>query len=134
MKNSQFNIGVLILRLSLGLLLLFHGYSKIIHGVEGLKGLMSDNNLPEFLAYGVYVGEVVAPLLMVIGYRTKIASLIISATMFVAIFTAHSEEIFSLNEHGGWAVELPALYFFGSLAIFFLGGGKIALSSSNKWD
>ena len=134
MKNSQFNIGTLILRLSLGLMLLFHGYAKLIHGVDGLKGLMSNSNLPEFLAYGVYVGEVIAPLLMVIGYRTKIAALIVSATMFVAIFTAHSEEIFSLSKHGGWAVELPALYFFGSLAVFFLGAGKIALSSSNRWD
>lgn len=114
--------------------MLFHGYDKLIHGIDGIVNLVNATGLPEFLAYTVYLGELIAPLFLIAGYRTRLASLFIVATMVVAILLAHSNDIFKLGEFGNWALELNGLYLFGSLSIFFLGGGKIALSSSNKWD
>jgi len=134
MKNAKQNIGLLILRLTIGGLMLFHGYDKLIHGIDGIVNLVNATGLPEFLAYTVYLGELIAPLFLIAGYRTRLASLFIVATMVVAILLAHSNDIFKLGEFGNWALELNGLYLFGSLSIFFLGGGKIALSSSNKWD
>jgi len=134
MKNFQQNIGLLILRLSIGGLMLFHGIHKLTHGVDGLVGMFNSMGLPGFIAYGTYIGEFLAPILIIIGYRTKLTSLFIAATMLVATFTAHADELLKIGDQGEWALELVGLYLFGSLSIFFLGAGKFALSSSNKWD
>lgn len=134
MKKTQQNIGLLVLRLSIGGLMLFHGYHKLINGIDGIMGLLNDIGLPGFLAYAVFLGELIAPVLLIIGYRARLASLFIATTMIVAIFLAHSDEIFKIGTHGNWAIEINGLYLLGSIAIIFLGGGKLGLSSSNKWD
>lgn len=128
------HIGKLILRLTVGGLMLPHGIAKIFKGVEGMKTMLGEHGLPAFIAYGVYLGEVVAPLLLIIGFRSRLASLFVLATMLVAIALVHASDIFALAKGGGWGIELQALYMFGSLAVLFLGGGKYAVSSSNKWD
>ncbi len=134
MKNTQQNIGLLILRLSIGGLMLLRGYDYLIHGVTSIASLFKKTGIPEIMAYSVYLGELIAPLLLIIGYRTRLASLFIAATMIVAILLAHPNEIFKLGAYGSWALEINGLYLFGSLSILLLGGGKLALSSSSKWD
>jgi putative oxidoreductase len=132
--QKNHNIGLLILRITLGVLMLFHGIAKITHGVEGIEGMISSIGLPSFLAYGVYIGEIIVPLLLIIGFRTRLAALVFAFNMLVALLLVHASDIFSLTKHGGWAVELIALYLFGAVALFFTGGGQYALSSNNKWD
>lgn len=114
--------------------MLFHGIDKLLHGVDGLVGLFSEKGFPGSIAYAVYLGELLAPILIIIGYRTKLASLLVMATMLVATFMVHSDDVLKIGDHGEWALELIGLYLFGALSIFFLGAGKFALSSSNKWD
>jgi len=132
MKNQ--NLGLLILRLALGILMLFHGISKLINGIDGIENMLDDQGIPGFFAFGVYLGEIVAPLLLVVGYRTKIAALLLFANMLVILFIAHPNELLTLNNHGAWSLELPGLYLLGSLALIFTGGGQYALSSGNRWD
>ena len=134
MKNFQQNTGLLILRLSIGALMLFHGIDKLIYGIDGLVSMFSGKGFPGSIAYAVFLGELLAPILIIIGYRTKLASLLVMATMLVATFMVHSDELFKIGDHGEWALETIGLYFFGALSIFLLGAGKYALSSSNKWD
>jgi putative oxidoreductase len=115
-------------------MMLLHGIDKIMNGVDGISGMVEDAGMPAFIAYGVFVGEVVAPLLLIIGYRTKIAAAFFSVNVLFAAFLAHSEDILTLTGHGGWGVELLGLYFFGSLALVFLGGGRYAVSHKSRWD
>jgi putative oxidoreductase len=103
--NKNTDLGLLILRIAVGALMLLHGIAKL-DGVSFIEGMIEGVGLPTFLAYGVYITEIVAPLFI----------------------------IFSLNQHGGWGVELLGLYLFGSITLFFSGGGKIAVSSAKKWD
>ena len=133
-KNLQQNIGLLILRLSIGGLMLFHGYHKLIHGVDGLVGMFSSKGFPGGIAYAVFLGELLAPILIIVGYRTKLASLFVVATMLVAMFVVHADDLLKIGDHGEWGVELIGLYLFGAMSIFFLGAGKFAVSSSNRWD
>ena len=133
-KNFQQNIGLLILRLSIGGLMLFHGYHKLIHGVDGLVGMFSSKGFPGGIAYAVFLGELLAPILIIVGYRTKLASLFVVATMLVAMFVVHADDLLKIGDHGEWGVELIGLYLFGAMSIFFLGAGKFAVSSSNRWD
>lgn len=133
-QSRKTDTGLLILRVSLGVMMLLHGIAKLMKGTGGIEGLMSQSGLPGFLAYGVYVGEVLAPILLIIGYRVRLAALLFMATMAVAVLLAHAHDIFSLTNSGGWGIELQAQYFFGALALYFTGGGKLAVSTGNKWD
>ncbi|MCB0502929.1 MAG: DoxX family protein [Bacteroidetes bacterium] len=132
MRRSP-DFGLLILRLSVGVLMLLHGIAKL-KGVTGIEGMLQDKGLPGFLAYGVYIGEIAAPIFLIVGYRTRVAALVFAINCVVAALLAHADDITQLSKSGGWAVELLGLYFFGAIALFFTGGGKLAFSSSNKWD
>ncbi|MEP2771413.1 MAG: DoxX family protein [Fulvivirga sp.] len=133
MKKNE-SLGIFTLRVSLGVLMLLHGIAKIQKGVGGIAGMMEQSGLPSFFANGVYVGEVIAPILLIVGFRTRIASIFFAGTMVVAVVIAHGSDIVKLTQSGGWAIELQALYFFGTVTLFFTGGGKYALSNNNRWD
>lgn len=128
MISKNTDLGLLLLRISTGGLMLFHGVSKLIHGISFLV-----ENMGAF-GYAVYIGEVLAPIAILIGFRTRIAAVLLAVTCVVAIATAHAQEIFTISEHGGYALELLMLYLFGALALFFTGAGKYAVSKTNKWD
>ncbi|MCP2029664.1 putative oxidoreductase [Flavobacterium sp. HSC-32F16] len=131
-KNNDF--GLLILRIAIGFLMLLHGISKFGGGLEFISGMLVEKGLPGFFAYGVLIGEILAPILIIIGFRTRIAALILAINCVIAVLMAHSADIFKISDHGGWELELLGLYFFGSLALFFTGGGKISASKNNNWD
>ena len=131
-KNIDF--GLLILRISVGGLMLLHGIAKLLHGVGFIEQVVIDAGLPSFIAYGVYLGEIIVPLFILFGYGTRVASLIFAGNCLVATVLVHSQDIFTLNDQGGWTVELLGLFFFGAVALFFTGGGKYAISHKYIWD
>jgi putative oxidoreductase len=121
--------GKFLLRLVTGSLLLFHGIHKIIYGIGGVKTLLAAHSLPLWLGYGVYVGEVLAPIALIVGLRPRIAASVIAFNMAVAIALAYGDKLFTLGSHGGWIIETPLLYLASALAIAMIGGGRIGL----KW-
>ena len=127
MQNAD--LGKLILRLTLGLLLLLHGIAKLESGVGWISGSLQGYGLPGFLAYGVFIGEVIAPVMIIIGYYTRIGAVLIVGNMLVALLMAHMNELFALSKTGGWAIDLQAFYLFNAVALFFLGAGKYAMKN-----
>ncbi len=127
-SSLRADTGRLILRLCVGSLMLFHGVAKVMHpaSLDSIGSMLSANNLPAILAYAVYIGEVVAPLMVIVGYQARIGGLLIVVNMVFAIFLAHSGDFFSLTQHGGWAVELQMFYLLSALAVVFLGSGRLA--------
>lgn len=127
--------GKLLLRLSTGGLLLFHGIAKVTNGIGWMGGMLGSVGLPAFVGYGVYVGEVVAPLLLLAGKFTRPAGLVVAFNMLVAILLARRDSITKLNRGGGWDIEVELLFLLGGLAIWFLGSGRYALSKGGgRWD
>ena len=126
--------GLLILRLAIGGFMIIHGISKLFYGIGPIEGLVEAAGLPAFFAYGVYVGEVVAPLLIILGLATRGAAAVMVFNCIVATLMAHSGDIFSLSPIGGSAVELLGLYLFGALTLVFTGAGKYSLSHKYIWD
>ena len=127
-ESSGDATGKLILRLAVGVLMLFHGVAKI-HNPEFVALIVKQvttMGLPAALAYCVYVGEVVAPLMIVLGLLSRIGGLIVVTNMMFAIAIAHSAQLFTLSNSGGWALELQGLYLLGAVAIVFLGSGRFA--------
>jgi len=132
--KKELNIGLLIMRIGVGLLVLLHGIGNLKNGYQFIKGLLSGVGIPEFIAYGVFLGEIIAPICILIGYRTRIASLLVAFSMVMAILLAHAKDVFALNQFGGWAIELQAIYLLIPAALFFTGAGTHALSLKSKWD
>lgn len=132
--TRNLNIALLILRVSIGLMMLLHGIAKVANGFAGIKGMLAGMGLPEFIAYGALVGEVIAPILLIVGFLTRPSAAIIAVNMLVAVAMAHSGDVFSLTPMGGWAIELPMLYFFPAVALVFTGSGKYAFSSRTCLD
>lgn len=123
------DIAKLVLRLTVGIMMLFHGVDKIINGIGGVKHLIISAGLPEFIAYGVYVGEIVVPILILLGIYARVASLVLALNMVFAIFLAYGNSLFSLGKHGAPLFELPFLYLIMSILIFMLGSGKYAFNT-----
>ena len=121
--------GKLILRLSVGGLMLFHGISKLMHpgSLDFIAGMLAGYSLPAILAYGVYIGEVLAPLMVIAGYNARLGGLLMAINMLFALLLAHTGDFFSLSEHGGWMVELQMFYLLSAVSVVFLGSGNLAV-------
>src|SRR5258705_3680460 len=96
--------GKLILRLPLGVLILLHGMAKLVGGVAPIEQLLQAHGLPPVLAYGALVGEVLAPLLLIVGFYGRIGALLIVVNMLFGFALVHMNDLTSLNKQGGWAL------------------------------
>ena len=135
MSLRNLDLGKLILRVTCGGLLLLHGSNSAIHGIQHIRDMVRNAGLPEFVSYGNLVGEVVAPLFLIAGYKTRIAALVIAFNMLMSVLIAHRDIMFSRNDFGGWMIELNVFYFMTAIAVFLLGAGRFSLSRGiGKWD
>ena len=125
------NLGKLVLRLTLGVLILLHGVAKLQAVPVGIMDLLANAGLPSSLGYLVYVGEVLAPLLLIAGLWTRVAALLIAINMVFAVLLAHASQLDDLSRSGGWALELQGFYFFTAVAIMLLGAGKFSLGGAS---
>ena len=123
--NSE-DLGKLILRVSLGVMFLLHGIAKITGGVGGIVGMVEKAGMPGALGYLVYVGEVAAPLLLIFGFWTRLAALVVAINMVVAVALVHMGELFTLGKQGGWALELQGMFLFAAVAVALLGAGRFS--------
>ena len=113
--------------------MLFHGLHKLFDGVGGISNMLVAKGLPGFIAYGVLVGEVVAPCLLILGVLTRPAALVLAFTMVVAWLMVGTGKTFALDAVGAWAIESLVYFFVGALAIAFLGAGRYAIGGNSAW-
>lgn len=127
--------GKLVLRVALAALILFHGIAKVIGGIDPIVGMVTKAGLPGAFGYLVYLGEVAAPLLVLVGVWTRLAALVIAINMIVAVLLAHGGEFFTLTKTGGWALELQGMFFVGAVSVALLGAGRFSLGGRNgRWN
>jgi putative oxidoreductase len=122
-------VGKLILRLALGITVLLHGIAKVTGGIGFISSVVAKAGLPSFIAYGVYVGELIAPILLIVGWYSRAAAVVIAINMLFAIGLVHQAELFTLGQSGGWALELQGMFLFTAIAIALLGPGRFAVNS-----
>jgi putative oxidoreductase len=128
MHNNLNDTGKLILRLTLGILILLHGIFKLRYGIDGIQGMVTGMGMPAFFAYGVYAGEVLGPLLLIIGFYARIGAALIAINMLFAFALAHIGELTSLTQNGGWALELQGMFLFTAVALMLMGPGRIGIN------
>jgi putative oxidoreductase len=124
---TTIDVARLVLRVMLGVLILLHGISKIRGGPGFILDIVDKAGLPEPFGYLVYVGEVVAPILVIIGLFTRAAALVIAINMIVAILLVHVPQFFTLADSGGWALELQGLYVAVAIGVTLLGAGRYSV-------
>lgn len=125
---TQQDLGKFLLRVILGALILLHGIAKIRGGVDGIGQMLAGHGLPAQLAWGVLVGEVLAPVMLIAGFHARIGAALVVINMAFAVFLVHMGELAQLNGQGGWALELQGMFAFSALALVFLGPGKYSVN------
>lgn len=129
------DLGLLLLRLSVGGLMLFHGVAKVMGGYVFIGSMLENIGLPSFLAWGAVAAELVGSIMIILGVWTRAAAFVMVGDMVVAILMAHMGDIFSVDPAtGGWAIELPMLYLLGSAALCFTGAGKLSITKGSVLD
>jgi putative oxidoreductase len=127
--------GKLVLRVALGVLILLHGIAKLKGGSGFVVDVVSKAGLPGAIGYLVYIGELLAPLLLIAGLFTRAAALIVAVNMVFAVFLVHTGELLSIADTGGWALELQGIYLAAAIAVALLGAGRYSVGGLNgRWN
>jgi putative oxidoreductase len=122
------DFGKLVLRLALGILVLLHGIAKVKGGIGFIAPLVTGIGLPPWVSYGVYIGEIVAPIMVILGLFTRVGAFIIFVNMVFAIVLVHRPELLTMTKQGGWALELQGMFMLTALALTFLSPGRYAMT------
>lgn len=122
------DFGKLVLRLTLGILILLHGIAKLKGGVGFLAPMVQGLGLPPWFAYGVYIGEVLGPVMIIVGFYSRIGAFMIFVNMIFALTLVHRPELLTMGKQGGYALELQAMYLFTALALTCMTPGRYAIT------
>lgn len=120
MKNNFNDLGLLLLRIGFGGFMLTHGIPKI-------SMLSNPSDFGDPIGVGptlslilALIGEVLAPILLIVGYKTKLAAIPAVITMAIAAFIVHASDDLGTKEHA-------LLFLIAFLVLFFTGAGKYSI-------
>ncbi len=121
--STRASVGMLVLRIAMGVAFMFHGYSKI-QNPFGWMG--AESQFPGFLQALAALSEFGGGLALILGLLTPVAALGIACTMAVAVFMVHVPKGDPFVGKGG-SFELPMLYLAASIMFMLVGAGKFSL-------
>jgi putative oxidoreductase len=116
-------LGLLVLRVALGLIFFTHGYPKLAHSGAEMQNFFVQHGLPGYFVYVSGVLEVFGAVLLVLGLFTRGAALLLAIEMGVAIWKVHSTGSY-LAVHN---YEFPLAVLAGSFALATVGAGALSL-------
>jgi putative oxidoreductase len=122
------DLGKLILRLSLGILVLLHGIAKLKGGIGFISPMLTPLGLPPWVSYGVYIGEILGPLMVILGLFARTGAFFIFVNMIFALLLVHRGELLMMGKQGGWALELQGMFMFTALALTLMHPGRYAMT------
>ena len=125
--STGIDAALLVLRLALGILILLHGIGKLPPPPAFIIASLAKAGLPSAIAYGVYLGEIVGPNLLIVGVWTRLGALMVAVNMIFAVLLAHTGDLFKIGAQGGYALELQAMYLFTAIAIALAGAGRFSV-------
>jgi len=118
---AALNIGMLVLRTGMSVLMLAHGYDKLINFWEYQKKFMNFLGTGNMVSLGMVVfAEFFCSIFLILGLMTRLAVIPLIITMFVALYMAHNGKIFGEGEHA-------ALFICGYITLFLIGPGRFSV-------
>jgi putative oxidoreductase len=126
--NSLQPVGLLLLRVALGIIFLAHGYPKLAHlrGEAQMQGFFVEHGLPGYFVYVAGVIETFGGGLLILGLFTRGAALLLAIEMSVAIWKVHSAHgYFAVNEY-----QFPLTLATSCFALATIGAGMISLDQA----
>jgi putative oxidoreductase len=130
--NNVRPLALLMLRIALGIIFLYHGYPKLAHAGGGMQGAFVEHGLPAYFVYLAGIIETFGGLLLLLGLFVRGAALVLTVEMCVAIWKFHSQSYLVVHNYE-FPLSLAAACFVlatvgaGTLSIdhiLFEGGGK----------
>lgn len=122
-QSNSASIGLLFLRVMMGLGSAHHGYQKLFTGrIESFAEGVAKMGFPAplYFAWAAALSEFVGGILVVVGVKTRLAAAFIFITMSVAVFRAHADDPLKVK-------ELALAYGTVSGALVCLGAGKFSV-------
>ena len=120
---GAFNAAMLILRLGLGILMMNHGYQKLIHFGDMQSKFMNFMGIGSSMSLALVVfAEFFCSLFLILGLFTRLAAIPLIIATCVMVFKAHNGDVFGDG-------ETPALYLTGYLVLLFVGPGRVSVDS-----
>ena len=122
-KQMLKSTGLLLLRLSIGLMLIHHGYEKLANIENFANAFVRPMHLPFpiVLSYTAALSEILGSWLLITGLLARTGGLLIAGTVSFGIYHALMTSGFNI-----YLLELLVLYLGGSLCIVFNGAGRFS--------
>lgn len=118
---GAFNAAMLVLRLGVGILMMVHGYDKLVHFSEYQGKFMNFMGIGTTMSLALVVfAEFFCSLFLVLGLFTRLAAIPLIVTMCVALFKAHNADFTGDG-------EVASLYLTAYLLLLFVGPGKVSV-------
>ncbi len=119
-------LGLLVLRVALGMAFMFHGYPKLISNTPQTVQMMTQAGLPGYFAYLAGILELFGGALLVIGLFTRGVALLLTIEMGVALAKVHipAVGIYALGKY-----DLPLVFGAAALALATTGAGVISFDA-----
>ena len=121
MKKASIDFGLLLMRLGFSVGMMTHGYGKFLKVIQGNFEFGDPIGIgPTFSLILAAIGEFIAPILIILGWKTRLATIFPTLTMLVAFAIAHDGDPFSRKEKA-------FVYLIAFLTLYFTGPGKYSL-------
>jgi putative oxidoreductase len=120
-------LGLLLLRLGLGIIFVSHGYPKLFGHTQQWIGNFQHMGFPAYFAYISGILEFFGGLLLIAGLFTQVAALLIAAEMAIAIWRVHLPQGSVLAVHN---YEFPLALAVGAFALATIGAGILSFDQA----
>lgn len=121
MKKASIDFGLLLMRVGFSIGMMTHGYGKFLKVIQGNFEFGDPIGIgPTFSLILAAIGEFIAPILIILGWKTRLATIFPTLTMLVAFAIAHDGDPFSRKEKA-------FVYLIAFLTLYFTGPGKYSL-------
>ena len=119
-------LALLLMRLTLGVIMVVHGYHKVFGGLHHHAQLVAGLGLPAWLGYVSSFTELLGGLLILVGLFTRPAAFAVCVDLVVAIWKVHLHNgLMGSPDRPGYEFALAASTL--AFALIFFGGGPIAI-------
>jgi len=116
-------LALFLMRLTLGAIMVAHGYHKVFGGLHHHAQFVSGLGLPGWLGYVSSFAEFLGGLFVLAGMFTRAAALALCIDLSVAIWKVHLHKGFA----GDGGIEFPLAAATLAFALIFFGAGPIAM-------